>query len=558
MITVAGREDVQEIQAWLNGAFGSNSEWEQLDEDGIAGWGTIRGLVRGLQLELGFSGSEVDGVFGNALKDAVPVLTPPTSEEQTIISIAQAALRVKGYNAPAVGSGEFGHFIDQTVEAVEKLSSDANYSENRASNGNVTINKEVWKGLCSQDAYVAVQGGDEQLRTIQRRLNSSTYQPAMGLNPTDGIVTPQLARGLIKAVQIQVGMKNTDDPTEENAADGIWGPGTAERVRDLGEVTAAAGQQWTRLIAYGLYVNGFSVDVEDPSFSEVAPRANGFGITLRLNRIPDDNSFVSSLIIAALFVSYGDQDRGYGDLRVEADVTQPVIGIDTATRLEGLTKTFVTAGTGLHNMHAGFVGRYMQNAPDPVLDKEMTLEEVEQLSRLRTENDPYGEVAFGIAPIWQTSANDAAYFIPGRGTTDAQDANARADALGIPDNVTIYYAVDFDAFGDTIDNLIVPYFQELNAETVRLGGRPIGAYGPRAVCNRMNDDDLATASYVGNLSYGWTGNLGQPMPDNWAIDQFREVNAAFIDDDGNGAGTYGVDQLILNPENGQLWYPEAS
>ena len=554
---MAGREDVQEIQAWLNGAFGSNSEWEQLDEDGIAGWGTIRGLVRGLQLELGFSGSEVDGVFGNALKDAVPVLTPPTSEEQTIISIAQAALRVKGYNAPAVGSGEFGHFIDQTVEAVEKLSSDANYSENRASNGNVTINKEVWKGLCSQDAYVAVQGGDEQLRTIQRRLNSSTYQPAMGLNPTDGIVTPQLARGLIKAVQIQVGMKNTDDPTEENAADGIWGPGTAERVRDLGEVTAAAGQQWTRLIAYGLYVNGFSVDVEDPSFSEVAPRANGFGITLRLNRIPDDNSFVSSLIIAALFVSYGDQDRGYGDLRVEADVTQPVIGIDTATRLEGLTKTFVTAGTGLHNMHAGFVGRYMQNAPDPVLDKEMTLEEIEQLSRLRTENDPYGEVAFGIAPIWQTSANDAAYFIPGRGTTDAQDANARDDALGIPDNVTIYYAVDFDAFGDTIDNLIVPYFQELNAETVRLGGRPIGAYGPRAVCNRMNDDDLATASYVGNLSYGWTGNLGQPMPDNWAIDQFREVNAAFIDDDGNGAGTYGVDQLILNPENGQLWYPEA-
>lgn len=41
---------------------------------------------------------------------------------------------------------------------------------------------------------------------------------------------------------------------------------------------------------------------------------------------------------------------------------------------------------------------------------------------------------------------------------------------------------------------------------------------PRAVCNRMEQEGLASASYVGNLSYGWTGNLGQPMPDNWAID----------------------------------------
>ncbi|KAB1941786.1 MULTISPECIES: glycoside hydrolase domain-containing protein [Brevibacterium] len=96
-----------------------------------------------------------------------------------------------------------------------------------------------------------------------------------------------------------------------------------------------------------------------------------------------------------------------------------------------------------------------------------------------------GEVGFGIAPIWQTSANDAAYFISGRGTTDAQAAHTRAEALGIPGNVNIYFAVDFGAFGDTIDDLIVPYFQELDAETTALGGNPIGVYGPRAVCNRM-------------------------------------------------------------------------
>lgn len=106
---MAGREDVEAIQEWLNRSYGSHSEWVDLDEDGIAGWGTIRGLIRGLQIELGFTGNEVDGVFGNALKAAVPVLTPPTSTPQRIICIAQSALRVKGYNAATVDSGELLH-----------------------------------------------------------------------------------------------------------------------------------------------------------------------------------------------------------------------------------------------------------------------------------------------------------------------------------------------------------------------------------------------------------------------------------------------------------------
>jgi hypothetical protein len=55
-----------------------------------------------------------------------------------------------------------------------------------------------------------------------------------------------------------------------------------------------------------------------------------------------------------------------------------------------------------HGRHAGFAGRCMQRTPDPVLDMDPTLEEIERLSQLRTEHDQYGEVAFGIAPIWQT------------------------------------------------------------------------------------------------------------------------------------------------------------
>lgn len=264
--------------------------------------GQSGGLIRGLQLELGFTSTDVDGVFGNSLKDAVPDLTPPTSEEQTIISTAQSALRVKGYNALSVGTGEFGHFTDLTVTALQTMCDDANYSENRALNGNIMITDEIWKGLCSQGAYVAVAGGDVNLRTIQRRLNSSTYQPTMGLNPTDVIVTPQLARGRIKALQVLLGFVNTDDPTVDRAADVAWGPTTAQAVRDEGPINAPS-QQWTRQLAYAVYLNGSNIDVEDPRWREVAQRANGFGYALRLDISLDNNSAVSPLVVAALFVS---------------------------------------------------------------------------------------------------------------------------------------------------------------------------------------------------------------------------------------------------------------
>ncbi|KAB1945434.1 DUF1906 domain-containing protein [Brevibacterium linens ATCC 9172] len=515
-----------------------------------SGFIPIRGLVRGLQLELGMSDNEVDGVYGDTLHSRVPFLNPTGGNGEANVRLVQSALRVKGYDASPVDDilGGFGDYNDRTIGAVNALRNDANYTTlaGTTGSGGGVVDREVWKGLCSQDAYVLVQGGDAKLRTIQQRLNDAAYQPQMGLNPTDGIITPQLARGLMKALQILLGIANPD---------GIWGPKTANAVRAQGPIDAP-GQQWTRLLAYALYVNEYTdMDVNDPSWSAVAQRARGFGLSLRLN--VTDTGPISTLIVAALFVSYGDQQRGYDDLRWDADPTQPTIGIDTASRLTDLTRTFELPESDLYQMHVGFVGRYLQNAPDPVLDKEMTIDEIYALAELSTSN-AYGTVPFGIAPIWQTSANDGGYFIPGRGTSDAQAADTRAEAFGIPKNVTIYFAVDFDAFGSTIEDLIIPYFRELNDEMSAIGGNPIGAYGPRAVCNRLAEEGLATASYVGNLSYGWTGNLGQKMPSNWAIDQFFEFEADFYDADGTFIGTHGVDQLIHNPENGQLWYPEPA
>ena len=53
-------------------------------------------------------------------------------------------------------------------------------------------------------------------------------------------------------------------------------------------------------------------------------------------------------------------------------------------------------------------------------------------------------------------------------------------------------------------------------------------YGPRAVCNRLLANGLAKYSFVADMSNGFTGNIGQLMPKNWAFEQFVETTEAGI------------------------------
>jgi len=55
MIKMATTGDpyVKNVQHWLNDNYGSDSRFNRLEEDGYVGWGTINGLIRALQIELG-------------------------------------------------------------------------------------------------------------------------------------------------------------------------------------------------------------------------------------------------------------------------------------------------------------------------------------------------------------------------------------------------------------------------------------------------------------------------------------------------------------------------
>ncbi|MFR0557274.1 glycoside hydrolase domain-containing protein, partial [Pseudoscardovia radai] len=51
----------------------------------------------------------------------------------------------------------------------------------------------------------------------------------------------------------------------------------------------------------------------------------------------------------------------------------------------------------------------------------------------------------------------------------------------------------------------------------------IGVYGPRNVCTRVCEAGYAEFSFVSDMSSGFSGNMGYPIPDGWSIDQISNV-----------------------------------
>jgi peptidoglycan hydrolase-like protein with peptidoglycan-binding domain len=68
----------------------------------------------------------------------------------------------------------------------------------------------------------------------------------------------------------------------------------------------------------------------------------------------------------------------------------------------------------------------------------------------------------------------------------------------------------------------------------------IGVYGARNVCTRLFTEGLTTTSFVSDMSTGFSGNLGFPMPRNWAYDQIATITV------GSGSGAIQIDNNIYS------------
>ena len=192
---------------------------------------------------------------------------------------------------------------------------------------------------------------------------------------------------------------------------------------------------------------------------------------------------------------------------------------DTATQLSA------TQAKQLKQFDFSIVARYLTGsvgAGAAERDKYLTSTELANLT----------EAGLKVVPIYEDGGYELDYFSLQQGIHDGFVASSTAAKLGFPAATTIYFAVDVDVQSGDIDGTIIPYFRGIS-QAMNNSIFKIGIYGTRNVCNRVTAASGTNIlySYVADMSYGWSGNLGFKMPKNWAFDQFVEYSAAGVDID---------------------------
>lgn len=465
-------------QQWLNENFSSNSAFGSVPEDGTSRRATVNGCIRALQIRLGIVntadnfGQGTESLFKSTYKNGIVQQEYPSTEEDKVYGIIQCALWTKGYSTGS--SSITKHFYDGTGNAVKALKRDLGISSDSST---VTLN--VMKFLLSMKQSKKVSGGIDDIRTIQQRLNNR-YEPYIGFIPTDGSMTRETSKALIIALQI------TED-IDPSLATGNFGKTTKERLPVLPDtinsLSSEKKNEFVDLIRYSLCANGIQVSLDTSEWNtEVSDAIGEFQQLMELpyNKKADVNTWMS------LFLSSGNPDRSSvaSDTRFEM----------TSARIEYLKENGIS-----------IVGRYLTGD-----SKSLRPGEAQRLLN----------AGIRFFPIFQETyySDDVTKYNYNLGGSDARKAISKARQYGIPAGNIIYFAIDFDPTQDQIDTYVVPYFQAIKEN---IGEYCVGVYGTRNVC--WNLINIAKASFVSDMSTGYSENKGFKMPRNWNFDQFSEI-----------------------------------
>ena len=466
---------VLQTQQWLNQTYGNVEGFPAVTEDGITGNATFHALIYALQIEIGVENP--DGVFGNDTLNKCPTLSAsliPVSEvPRNIIYILQGSLWCKGIS-PGGFTGIFGPL---TANAVYEFQTAAGITADKI------VYPYVLQGIMNTDGY-SFQSTDDIYDTykheIQLGLNKH-YGSKIGLIAPNGIWERKSHKNLIKAIQDEW---NT-------IVDGYFGSDTLSKAPTLSKKTNGYTNS-KRLLQWCLTINGFYPGSFSGTFDE-----NTFDSLYAFQEFVglDADGICGKQTWASLITSCGSSDR-------------------KATALDSSKK--ITLENALAIKNAGYtdVGRYLTNAPNSTNDKALSFDELEIL--LAT--------GLNVFPIFQTSGNETSYFSANQGTSDAITAKSAASNFGFPSSATIYFAVDYDVLMADIENNILPYFRSV--KEVIGDAFKIGAYGPRYICTKLAEMSLTTSSFVCDMSSGFTCNIGQKLPENWAYDQFCEISVS--------------------------------
>ena len=499
---VTGDPPVYYAQVWLNETYGNISNWVTLAEDGLTGQGTMGGLVRALQHELG---TGVDGGFGAGTEAAFELFYSSTggqlqlimSSENNMNNIVKAALWCKGYYG-YVNYNYDGHIDQTTFDGLETLKEDAGID---GLLGWGVISAKLMKSLLSMDQFVLVEsaGGKSDIREIQQYLNAN-FGDYIGIIPCDGIYQRSMNEALIKRLQYIEGQRGS-------AVDGIFGSGTQNLLPILNDSNHPA--EAVRLFNFCLTCNGH--------------KSSGTAWTSDVKE--KTHAFQSRYSIAE--TGNGDVDTWMALLLSKGNPNRAAQGCDCATILDE-AKAHALYAAGYR-----YVGRYLSGtvgSGPSVLSKAMTKSEMTAIFN----------AGLRIFAIFQEGVPSLQRYTYELGKEDAAKAISAAKSLDIPMREYIYFAVDYDVLDGYISSTVKPYFEGIN-EVFEDNGHiyNIGIYGSRNVCSRIcNEYGLASSCFVGDMSTGFSGNMGFPLPECWAFDQFHEYSFSY----NNGLMSFPLDK----------------
>ena len=481
-------ENVRKAQKYLNSMYGHRTEWVTIEENGNTGTATIKGIIRAFQIQ---NNIEVVGAIGPTTLSKMKSLEEiskmdPNGSTDPNVSILQCTLFAKGYNA----GGITGIYYTTGVNAVKQLQSDANIGVTGI------INWKVWSALLSFNWFTKSSiSYDSNVQLIQRQLNGS-YSDYLNVRACDGYLSRETAQSLLGALQVEEGLLSG---TTLNLNELNFGEQTKSKFPEPLN-NGNSKTQFNKLVQYGLYFNGYNPQRFDGVFDSTTQAAvSEFQHDCALTGvIKDDSGVVGVQTMMSLLISKGDPDR-------------PAFACDCSTILNQ------TQANDLKSSGYNIVGRYLTGTVGGTTSKALTVSEIKRIRN----------AGLGIFPIYQDGGYYLNYFKPFyRGATDAQLAIEQAQRLGFPHGTIIYFAVDFDCLPQDTSNYIIHYFEQINMVFNITGtnslGYKVGVYAPRQVCIELSKNQLTASSFISDMSRGFTGNCGYPLPNNWSFDQFSE------------------------------------
>lgn len=375
------------------------------------------------------------------------------------------------------------------------------------------MNRDIMKALLDMSAFVCLPSGLEEIRSIQQQLNYDYYD-FYQICPCDGLYNREMNKMLIYALQKGLGIS-------KSAATGTWGPTTTELCKAR-TFSVGNSHEIIRLARYATVCNGFSVNTSllkyDTTFDNVLEEfANSLLIEKPTNKL-------NYTVIKSLLSSNGDTDRA-------------AMGCDTSTQLsDAQIETLKSNGYEI-------VGRYLTKV-EGGLDKNLSVGEINRIF----------DADLRIFPVFQEYGGANSSFGYENGIKNAEHAHTAAKELGVPYNTTIYFAVDYDPQTTEINEFIVPYFEGVCNRMLKYGAGisyKVGVYGTRNVCKILKENTEVASLFVLDASYGFSGNLGFVMPNDWAFDQFA-VDLSI----GSGNGKVSIDKVSVSNKDMGFSYIE--